>query len=215
MTAGTGDGAHPVRTTPASGWAPAPPAGTGTPRPGELVVARNRKWDGSAHWVVPGFSLGEDEHGWWIYQGRGEFISRPGAALHTRSDAVLLVPRMGGYAATFYDETNPGDFRVYVDLAWDLAWKRIGEPAGEGHPGVVEFHMVDMDLDVIRSARHGVFVDDEDEFDEHRRTMAYPGPLVAAVRAECARLHRAVLEGTGPFDGAADAWMARGRKEHP
>ncbi|WP_430295073.1 DUF402 domain-containing protein [Sinomonas sp. B1-1] len=201
-------------TIPTGPWTPAPPSGADTPRPGELVVARNRKWDGRGHWVVPGFSLGEDEHGWWIYQGRGEFISRPGAALHTRSDAVLLVPRAGGYAATFYDDTNPGDFRVYVDLAWDLAWHRIGEPAGPGHPGVVEFHMVDMDLDVIRSAHHGVFVDDEDEFEEHRRELAYPQELVAAVRAECARIHRAVLDGTGPFDGTADAWMARGRKEN-
>lgn len=196
------------------GWRIQPLPPQDAPRPGELVVARNRKWDGTGHWVVPGFGLGEDEHGWWVYQGRGEFISRPGAALHTRSDAVLLIPRAGGYAATFYDDTNPGDFRVYVDLAWDLSWHRIGEPAGEGHPGVVEFHMIDMDLDVIRSARHGVFVDDEDEFAEHSADMAYPGELVQAVRAECARLHDAVLAGTGPFDGISDAWMALGRKEN-
>lgn len=195
-------------------WVIQPPAAGDAPRPGELVVARNRKWDGMAHWVVPGYGLGEDEHGWWIYQGRGEFISRPGAALHTRSDAVLLIPRAGGYAATFYDETNPGDFRVYVDLAWDLSWHRIGEPAGPGHPGVVEFHMVDMDLDVIRSARHGVFVDDEDEFTDHTVSMAYPDGLVAAVRAECTRIHAAVLDATGPFEGISDAWMALGRKDY-
>lgn len=195
-------------------WVIQPTEAGEAPRPGELVVARNRKWDGAAHWVVPGYGLGEDEHGWWIYQGRGEFISRPGAALHTRSDAVLLIPRVGGYAATFYDETNPGDFRVYVDLAWDLSWHRIGEPAGPGHSGVVEFHMVDMDLDVIRSARHGVFVDDEDEFTDHAVSMAYPGGLVDAVRAECTRIHAAVLDATGPFDGISDAWMALGRKDY-
>ncbi|WP_235779237.1 DUF402 domain-containing protein [Sinomonas notoginsengisoli] len=195
-------------------WPILPTAAGETPRPGELVVARNRKWDGTGHWVVPGFHVGEDEYGWWVYQGRGEFISRPGAALHTRSDAVLLIPRAGGFAATFYDESNPGDFRVYVDLAWDLSWHRIGEPAGPAHPGVVEFHMVDMDLDVIRSARRGVFVDDEDEFAEHAASMAYPGELMDAVRAECGRLEAAVLAGTGPFNGVSDAWMALGRKEH-
>ncbi|MDQ4500879.1 DUF402 domain-containing protein [Sinomonas sp. ASV322] len=181
------------------------------PRQGELVVARNRKWDGSAHWVVPGFHLGEDEHGAWIYQGRGEFISRPGVALHTLADAVLLVPREGKYAATFYDDENPGEFRIYVDLAWDLAWRRI-RAASAGRRGAVEFHMIDMDLDVIRSATRGVFVDDEDEFEEHAASMAYPEWLVGAVRDECARLYEAVRNGTGPFGGAADAWLARGRQ---
>ncbi len=186
------------------------PTAVDLPRAGDLVVARNRKWDGGPHWVVPGVALGEDEHGWWIYQGRGEFISRPGMALHTLADAVLLVPRDGGYAATFYDEANPGDFRVYVDLAWDLAWSRIRAGSASG-PGAVEFHMIDMDLDVIRSASRGVFVDDEDEFEEHRASMDYPGWLVSAVRDECERLFAAVREGTGPFGGVADEWLARGR----
>ena len=183
------------------------------PRPGDLVVARNRKWDGGAHWVVPGVQLGEDDHGWWIYQGRGEFISRPGAALHTLSDAVLLVPRDGAYASTFYDDDNPGEFRVYVDLAWDLAWRRIRN-APPGGTGAVEFHMVDMDLDVIRSSESGVFVDDEDEFEEHRASMDYPGWLVDAVREETTRLLAAVQDGSGPFGGIADEWLARGRKSH-
>ena len=43
----------------------------------------------------PGRYLGEDRHGWWIFQGTNEFCSRPGAAFYTRSDAVLLVPRSG------------------------------------------------------------------------------------------------------------------------
>ena len=47
---------------------------------GQLVVARNRKWNGKAHWVVPGRYIGEDRHGWWIFQGTNEFCSRPGAA---------------------------------------------------------------------------------------------------------------------------------------
>ncbi|WP_419722724.1 DUF402 domain-containing protein [Sinomonas albida] len=181
------------------------------PRVGDLVVARNRKWNGAAHWVVPGVALGEDEHGWWIYQGSGEFISRPGMALHTRTDAVLFVPREGAYAATFYDDANPGEFRVYVDLAWDLEWHRIRGSASDGR-GAVEFHMVDMDLDVIRSAVNGVFVDDEDEFEEHGASMDYPEWLVAAVRDECGRLVAAVTEGYGPFGGVAEEWLARGRE---
>jgi hypothetical protein len=174
-----------------------------------LVVARNRKWDGTAHWVVPGRYLGEDIHGWWIFQGQGEFCSRPGAAFYTASDAVLLVPRLGEYVATFYDDSYPGDFRIYVDLAMAHEWKAIKS-------GVAEFHMIDMDLDVIRSVHRGVFVDDEDEFDEHRVTMAYPADVVAATRQECGVLYQAVFnqkapfEGTGPSSTCAE-WFRKGR----
>jgi hypothetical protein len=73
--------------------------------------------------------------------------------------------------------------------------------------------MVDMDLDVIQSSIRGVFVDDEDEFEEHRQSMHYPQALVDAVRQECDRLVAAVTDATGPFDGTAQKWMAKGRKE--
>jgi protein associated with RNAse G/E len=74
--------------------------------------------------------------------------------------------------------------------------------------------MVDMDLDVIQSAVRGVFVDDEDEFEEHRVSMGYPQELVEAVRTECTRLFDAVRDGRGPFGGAADEWMAQGRASY-
>ncbi|MFI2563612.1 DUF402 domain-containing protein [Paenarthrobacter sp. NPDC018779] len=181
----------------------------GALQPGDLVVARNRKWDGTAHWVVPGRYLGEDIHGWWIFQGQGEFCSRPGAAFYTASDAVLLVPRAGEYVATFYDDTYPGDFRIYVDLATAHQWKTI-------RPGVTEFHMVDMDLDVIRSATRGVFVDDEDEFEDHLVRMDYPVDTVAVMRDECAALLAAVSTMEAPFDvsapeSASTEWFRKGR----
>lgn len=180
----------------------------GVLQPGDLVVARNRKWNGKAHWVVPGRYLGEDIHGWWIFQGAGEFCSRPGAAFYTASDAVLLVPRTGEYVATFYDDSYPGDYRIYVDLATAHEWRTV-------RPGVTEFHMIDMDLDVIRSTIHGVFVDDEDEFEEHRRGMGYPSRMVDSMRRECALLLDAVNKAESPFDiapsGASAEWFRKGR----
>lgn len=121
----------------------------------------------------------------------GEFCSRPGAAFYTASDALLLIPRTGEYVATFYDDSYPGDFRIYVDLATAHAWNQL-------KPGVTEFHMIDMDLDVIRSTMHGVFVDDEDEFEQHRTDMAYPEAMVAAMRAECAGVFEAVQSMEAP-----------------
>ena len=181
----------------------------GSLQPGDLVVARNRKWNGKAHWVVPGRYLGEDIHGWWIFQGAGEFCSRPGAAFYTASDAVLLVPRTGEFVATFYDDTYPGDFRIYVDLATGHGWNTI-------RPGVTEFHVIDMDLDVIRSTLHGVFVDDEDEFEDHSAGMGYPAETVETMRAECAALREAVDAMTAPFDvegtsNTSAEWFRKGR----
>ncbi|MGO4385559.1 DUF402 domain-containing protein [Specibacter sp. RAF43] len=184
--------------------APAEAAPAALPVPGDLVVARNRKYDGTAHWVVPGRYLGSDEHGHWIFQGTGEFISRPGAALYTASDAVLLVPHLGDWVATFYGDRHPDGVELYVDLAVAPSWSRI-------RPGVVEFHLIDMDLDVIRSTGHGVYVDDEDEFAEHRRLMNYPHGLCTRMEAACAALVDAVSARRAPFDGRDAAWFTLGR----
>ncbi|MDP5225874.1 MULTISPECIES: DUF402 domain-containing protein [Arthrobacter] len=168
-----------------------------------MIVARNRKWDGTAHWVVPGAYLGEDEFGWWVYQAAGAFCSRPGAAFHTRSHNALLIPREGDWVATFYDDTHPGDVRLYVDMAVGHEFRRI-------RPAVTEFHMVDMDLDVILLADGTAYVDDEDEFAERRVSMHYPAWLVEATEGACRRVLTAVQAEQTPFTGVAERWLARG-----
>lgn len=173
-------------------------------QPGQLVVARNRKWNGKAHWVVPGRYLGEDRHGWWIFQGTNEFCSRPGAAFYTASDAVLLVPRSGDWVATFYDDAHPNGVRVYIDLAVAHEWTDI-------RPAVTEFHVIDMDLDVIRMAGRGVFIDDQDEFAEHRIAMNYPDRLVDDIQAAADELYQAVKAQHAPFDGTDVEWFSKGR----
>jgi protein associated with RNAse G/E len=173
-------------------------------QPGQLVVARNRKWNGKAHWVVPGRYLGEDRHGWWIFQGTNEFCSRPGAAFYTRSDAVLLVPRSGDWVATFYDSAHPNGVRIYIDLAVAHEWTEIRQ-------AVTEFHVIDMDLDVIRMDGRGVFIDDQDEFAEHAVAMNYPDRLVQDVQAAAEELYQAVKAQQAPFDGTDVEWFTRGR----
>jgi len=185
----------------------APNTGTvveANPRQGELIVARNRKFNGLAHWVVPGRYLGEDEFGHWIFQGTNEFISRPGAALYTASDAILLVPHDGDWVATFYDDAHPDGVELYIDLAAEPSWQRI-------RPSVVEFHMVDMDLDVVRTKERGLYVDDEDEFAHHRVLMNYPAELCTRMEEACAELVDAVAARRAPFDGRDAAWFTLGR----
>lgn len=173
-------------------------------QPGQLVVARNRKWNGKAHWVVPGTYLGEDIHGWWIFQATNQFCSRPGAAFYAESDAVLLIPRSGDWVATFYDDAHPNGVRVYVDLAVAHEWSTI-------RPGVTEFHVIDMDLDVVRTTDRGVYIDDEDEFAEHRLAMNYPAYLVESLQSAADHLYQAVKAQQAPFDGTDVDWFTKGR----
>jgi len=193
---------------------PRSPAGA---RPGDLVVARAWKYDGGAHWVVPGRYLGADRHGDWIFQPRGSLVSRPGHAFLAASDAVCLFPRDGDWVATFYDAGHPRDLRVYVDISTALGWRPL-LPAGW------EANSIDMDLDVLRYAGGEAYIDDEDEFAAHTAAKQYPGPLVAAMRAACAGIHGRVAAGAPPFDGTeagggtAAGWFAAGRaqtKHHP
>lgn len=171
---------------------------------GDLVVARAWKYDGAAHWVVPGRYLGADRHGHWVFQPRGAFVSRPGRGFLAASDAVCLFPREGDWVATFYDEAHPDAFRVYVDISAGIGWRRL-RPAGW------EVNSIDMDLDVCDVRGRAPFVDDEDEFADHARTMRYPNDLARRSQEACGRVLDAVRNAGPPFDGSADAWFAAGR----
>ncbi|GER23517.1 hypothetical protein NCCP1664_20120 [Zafaria cholistanensis] len=170
---------------------PRAPAGA---RPGDLVVARAWKYDGAAHWVVPGWYLGADRHGDWVFQPRGSLVSRPGHAFLAASDALCLFPRAGDWVATFYDAAHPQGLRVYVDISTGLGWQAL-RPAGW------EASSIDMDLDVVRYAGGGACVEDEDEFAAHAPAKGYPEALVAAMREACAAVHARVAAGEAPFDG--------------
>jgi protein associated with RNAse G/E len=80
---------------------------------------------------------------------------------------------------------------------------------------------VDLDLDVIKmSSEHlsdplewmaapgETFVDDEDEFEEHRVALNYPEGVVAAAQASCQELKAAVRDGVPPYDGTHERWLA-------
>jgi uncharacterized protein len=78
-----------------------------------------------------------------------------------------------------------------------LSYANVGTPVRlEGDT----LHWVDLDLDVIQTQERGLYVDDEDEFEEHQRQMAYPDEIIRrAVEAKDHLLHLA-REGGFPFD---------------
>ncbi|MET0735437.1 MAG: hypothetical protein ABWY55_07320 [Microbacterium sp.] len=168
------------------------------PAVGTRLEFRWRKWDGGAHWVHECVYLGSDEWGDWFGQPTGWRSSRPGADFTTSGPNVTLLPPSGDYALTV-NEVPPARYRIYIDLAWDAKWDG-GEPTG-----------IDMDLDVVHAVDgRGLWIDDRDEWDEHRVRYGYPLDIVDRLEALAVDLERRVAAAEPPFDQVtADAWLAR------
>ena len=70
--------------------------------------------------------------------------------------------------------------------------------------------MFDLDLDVVRDARSGAArVIDEDEFEEHKRTLGYPPEIAQGARRSADALVEAVAERREPFDRVGPGWLAQ------
>ena len=158
------------------------------------------KWGDRPHWEFGATYLGSDRDGDWLGIPAGTTMSRPGAEYVAPTHQVGLVPPPGpdaerGWLATFHDVGGP--VRVYVDVTTPPVWD-----------GAV-LRAVDLDLDVVCGDTGRVWVDDEDEFAEHRVAFGYPDELARAALASCERVHALVADGAAPYDGSAAAWLAR------
>jgi hypothetical protein len=159
------------------------------------------KWGARPHWEYDAVLLGYDEHGDWLGIPGGTHMSRPDAEYVAPVAQVVLVPPPGpdderGWLATFHAPGGP--VQVYVDMTTPPAWD-----------GPV-LRAVDLDLDVVRGATGRVWVDDEDEFADHRIRFDYPEELVTMAVDSCAQVHGAVLSRESPYDGDTGAhWLAR------
>lgn len=161
------------------------------------MTFRWRKWDGGPHWTHECVYLGSDAWGDWFGQLAGWRSARPGREFPAEAANVTLLPPSGDYTATF--NAPPATYRVYIDIAWDVKWEG-DEPTG-----------IDMDLDVVdaRDGR-GIWIDDRDEWDDHRVAYGYPLGLVEKLEALAVDLEQRVIAHDIPFDDATPAaWHAR------
>jgi len=152
------------------------------------------KWGGRPHWEFDALRLGVDEHGTWAGVPLGTVISRPGASLVTNQLQVVLFPA-AGYVATFYEPAGQVPCQVYVDIATE--------------PVLTDGRAtsVDLDLDVILGVSGRVWVDDEDEFAEHKVRWGYPPPVVAKAVATCESVVADLTAGRPPYDGVHLTWL--------
>src|SRR3954469_19599894 len=167
---------------------------------GSAVRVVMTKWGDRPHWEFDATYLGSDEYGDWLGIPAGTEIDRPGAHYVAPTNQVGLVPPPGtdverGWLATFHDLGGP--VRVYVDITSPPVWDR----------GVIR--AVDLDLDVVRGNAGEVWVDDEDEFAEHRLAFGYPDAVAEGALASCERVLALVTGASAPYDGSAAAWLRR------
>ena len=158
------------------------------------VVAR--KWPDQPHWEYDAVRLGEDEHGVWVGAQPGTPMSRPGASFVTDQAQVSVVPRDAPFVATFYAPGGMSHCDVYVDITTVPTWSE----------GLVRAH--DLDLDVVRGWTGRVWVDDEDEFADHRVRYHYPADLVRLAVTSCDAVHDSLVNRRPPYDGTAGGWLA-------
>jgi hypothetical protein len=156
------------------------------------------KWGDRPHWEFDAVLLGSDAHGDWIGIPRGTFMSRPGAEYVAPVDQVGLVPAPGpdeqrGWLATFHAVGGP--VQVYVDMTTPPVWD-----------GPV-LRAVDLDLDVVRGRTGRVWIDDEDEFAEHRVRFGYPEDVSRLAMTSCDRVRAAVAGRHAPYDGSSAVWL--------
>ena len=163
--------------------------------PVRLVMS---KWGDRPHWELDATYLGSDDHGDWVGAPAGTVNARPGARFVSEVDAVTLVPRDPALAWCLPTFHAPGIWcTVYVDVTTPAFWD-----------GAV-LRAVDLDLDVIRGDRGRTWVDDEDEFADHRVRFGYPEDVVAAALASAERVLADVVAGRAPFDGSPSGWLGR------
>ncbi|WP_460795545.1 DUF402 domain-containing protein [Nocardioides pacificus] len=164
-------------------------------QPGTPVDIVMTKWRDAPHWVYQAVFLGGDEHGDWVGVRAGTHMSRPGAEYVAPVDQVVLLNESHWAVSTFHAPGGVVD--VYVDISTPPFW--------DG--GVVG--AVDLDLDVVRGVTGRVWVEDEDEFAEHRTSLGYSEELVASASASCERVRTALDGRTAPYDGSAGVWLTR------
>lgn len=152
------------------------------------ILVASTKYDGSLHYEFEAELLGS--HGplircretagtpWIGYRGEG--------AIRYQATALYFTDRWYN-VSHFHSPAGPRGMEWYVNIGMPASLK----------DGVLRW--VDLDIDIILD-RSGIRVDDEDEFEEHRRRFGYPEEVVQHVLATRDEVLRLAEAGAFPLD---------------
>src|SRR5262245_16223949 len=139
---------------------------------GEPVRIEMTKWGDRPHWHIPAHWLGRDENGDWLGIHPGTEMVRPGARFVSRNFQVGLVPPVDladdqrWWLATFHGPGGNVPVSTYVDITTPPSWDGT------------TLRAIDLDLDVVEEDTGRIWVDDEEEFAQHRVELGYPAAVV-------------------------------------
>lgn len=166
--------------------------------PGAPIAVQMTKWGNHPHWQYDGVYLGADEFGDWLGFPKGTHYARPGYEFDADFVAVSLVPRTdAAHFAGFNGESDRVP-PIYIDITTPIEWT--------GNDGNI-VSMIDLDLDIIRRRDGTVYVDDEDEFEEHQVSYGYPPEIITLAEESAERVYAAVAAKTAPYDGTHQRWL--------
>lgn len=152
------------------------------------------KYPRTLHWRHDLIRLGEDGHGVWLGGPVGTTLQRGDEPTQTMDHAfVQLITPDHWWTALFNVDRR---VHTYVDVITVATW-----------PDHDRVEMIDLDLDVVQLSDGTIYVDDEDEFENHRVSLRYPLRLVDSARAAAARVSIDLENRTPPFDGSAERWL--------
>jgi hypothetical protein len=167
--------------------------------PGSTVYCDMRKWETRQHYHFNSVRLGTDEHGTWLGVPTGTPFDGPYGPQTYWGSFVMLASPDRWWVASWWDlRVEAFDFGVYVDITTPCQW-------------ITPNHVrtIDLDLDVIHHRDGRIYVDDEDEFEQHRVEHNYPDDVVANARAALDEVLALIHAGAEPFGEAGPTWLDR------
>jgi hypothetical protein len=157
-----------------------------------------RKWGDVQHWRFAVELLGRDVHGTWLGARPPTKYSGPRGEGEFTYPFVVLVPEDQWWIATYYEPGPDLDVEIYVDITTPSTW-------------LSDTHIttVDLDLDVVLQFDGTLYLDDQDEFDEHKVVFGYPQDVIDTAQATARDLMDAVRDRREPFGIAGKSWLDR------
>ncbi|MFZ5815298.1 MAG: DUF402 domain-containing protein [Bacillota bacterium] len=169
------------------------------------LLVQEYKYNGAKHYSYPARLLSRTEGLVILYGPYNRLLNHPGRNLVDRP--------ISNHTIEFHYLDRPYNITAgfNADGSFYRYYCNITTPATLEEDRLTS---VDLDLDLVVEADHSWWIEDEEEFEEHRTAWGYPPELVAMAREGLNELIRLVESRSFPFDGTA--WsLLRAQPESP
>jgi protein associated with RNAse G/E len=151
------------------------------------VILQTTKYDGAFHSWAEYKVLETAEWGWLLYLPAGQAIATYRGNQTTRYHSFRWM-----WHETWWD----ANLAFTPDGKWALWYCNVATPPAY-EDGVL--YAQDLDLDVIWDRQRGIYLDDEEELEQHAMAMSYPPDLVRRIWQSAHEIEARMHSRTFPF----------------